>query len=315
MRRCPRKPILILTTALLAPLACAKQPAATAEPPPEPAAQAEPEAKPGPALWVARDVDTTVYLFGTVHILPPEVEWRTPTIDAAFDEAAVVLFEADVSSPLVQAKMIALMPELGMYDEGRTLSQALGPDKLAQVGEAAEQLGAPMTALEPMRPWLAAISIESQSVMARGYDPQSGVETVLGDAAEQAGKQLRYFETAEQQLRFFAELPEAEQVNFLVETAKTVVEEPEAIDELVGAWAVGDVAKLEALVYDDASMGSDAVIEALLRNRNRDWTGQLRALMDAEPGVFFVAVGAAHLIGEDGVPTLLRDAGVSVEGP
>lgn len=292
---------------------CDKQ-GASVEPEPG-ATQQEPAAPAGPALWTVSDEDTTVYLFGTVHILPPDTTWRYPALEAAFDEASVVYFEADVASAGAQARMLALIPELGVYGEGQTLSTTLEPDALATLDAGLAAIGVPRAAFDPMRPWLAGISMETQSLVARGYDPESGVEKILGAEAEAAGKELRFFETVEQQLRFFAGLPEAEQITFLVETAKAIVEEPEALDELVSAWAAGDVVKLAELVSDDDAMGSAAVAEVLLVNRNRDWVGQLQELMAAEPGVFFVAVGAAHLAGDDGVPTMLRAAGVEVSGP
>lgn len=280
------------------------------------AAPATEDAPQGPAMWVAKDADTTVYMLGTVHLLPAELEWRTPAIQAAFDEAKVVYFEADVASPEAQQSMMAALPRLGTFQDGRTLSAVLDAEQLAAVQGALDALGMPLAMVEPMKPWLVGITLESQAATKSGYAADSGVEMVLGKEAAAAGKQLRYFETAEQQLGIFAGLPEADQVAFLVQSSKAIVDDPDALDELVAAWSTGDVATLTALAEgDDGGMGSEAVTEALLVNRNRDWVGQLTTLMADEPGVFFVAVGAAHLAGDQGVPTLLGEAGIEVTGP
>ena len=279
------------------------------------AGEAPAPAPEGPALWVAKDADTTVYLFGTVHVLKPDLQWRTPAIDAAFDEASVVYFEADVTSIRAQARMVALMPELGTFDDGRTLSSVLSPEQLDSVRVSVEQVGLAMAMVEPMRPWLVGMTLQSAALMASGYDPQSGVEIVLGKQAEAERKELRYLETAEQQLRIFAGLPEPDQINFLVDTARAQQEEPEALDELIEQWASGDTEGLLASTAEDDAMGSKAVTEALLDERNADWSAQLQQLMADEAGVFFVAVGAAHLVGPTGVPSLLRAAGVEVSGP
>jgi len=308
--------ILGLAALLLVP-ACKSEPAPSTTPG-EPAAgeASAPAEASGPALWTVRDEDTTIYLFGTVHVLKPETQWRSPGLEAAFDEAAVVYFEADVASAAAQAKMVALMPKLGVFtEEGKSLATVLEPEDKATVDEALAIAGLPQALVEPMKPWLVAMTLESQSMVARGYDPRSGVEAVLGEEAEAAGKELRYFETVEEQLGFFASLPEADQVSFLVDTAEAVRDEPEAIDELVDAWAAGDVEQIVALMDEDDSTSAEAVNEVLLVNRNRNWVGQLQTVLAEEPGVFFVAVGAAHLAGDDGVPAMLREAGVEVSGP
>lgn len=312
--------VLLASLTLFAPFGCAsKSGEAKSEPQSAPAqaavATGDATAPKGPAMWVARDQDTTVYLFGTVHILPPEVEWKTPAITAAFESADAVYFEADVSSAKATIETTALLPKLGMYQDGETLSASLDPEAKKELDEALAIVGAPLAMLDPMKPWLASMTLEQLHIMRRGYDPESGVEVVLSEEASAAGKPLRFLETAKFQLELFASLPEDDQMKMLVSTAESIEDDPDMLDELVEAWAGGDVERIAEMLSDPDAVGSEHVLEVLLTQRNANWVEQIQTLMAEESGVFFIAVGAGHLAGEEGVPAMLRTEGVEVTGP
>jgi len=309
----------LVAAGLLALGACnGGEPADVAAPEPAaPVAAAEPSPPPvgSPALWTLADEDTTVHLFGTIHILRPETEWRTDDFDAALAEADAIYFEADVTSAEAQQAMARLVPQLGIYTDETTLSEVLDDSDEREVREAADLIGVPMAAMEKMKPWLATVQLSMLALQKQGYEADSGVEIVITEAAREAGKELRFLETGEQQLRFFADAPVDDQVDFLVATAEQIEKDPGLLDRLVVEWAEGDVPAIATIMADPEIMGSDGIYETLIVERNRNWNAQTEALMEAEAGVFLIAVGAGHLAGEHSVVEMLRADGYEVQGP
>src|SRR6185295_14694603 len=167
--------------------------------------------------------------------------------------------------------------------------------------------------LDTMRPWLAGVTLSEQMISKAGYDVNSGVERKLEPDAKSAGKEIRKLETVTEQLRVFADLPEAVQVNFLMEGVKEIKDESATLDEMVKAWAAGDTATLDKIMIQDDLEQTPEVYQALLVNRNKHWVVALDQLIKSEPGTFFVAVGAAHLIGKDSVVAGLGPLGYKPE--
>ncbi len=264
----------------------------------------------GPALWKTGDEDTTVYLFGTVHVLPPSLKWRTEEFETAFSRSDVVYFEADVSGE--DASLARAVAKLGFMPVGEDLFSLLNSNDGDALRAAAAKLNFPPAAVAKMQPWFAAMMIVMQSIMAEGQDPESGVEKVLVPEALAAQKELRYFETAEQQLTFMANLDTEVQVNLLMETVRQIDEIGRSIIEMDNAWVVGDTKKLAEIVMADPSMGSKELMDVMLIKRNANWTVEINKLIEKEKGVFFVAVGAAHLVGDDSVLQMLKDGGIPV---
>ena len=130
----------------------------------------------GPALWVVRDADSTLYLFGTVHVLRPTTLWRWVAIEEAFESSDRLVLE--ISNPDDQAAMVPLIQQHGL-SPGRPLSSLLNAEERARLDAAAQAMGASGAALDPMRPWLAALTLSVAPLTRAGYDPQSGVELVL----------------------------------------------------------------------------------------------------------------------------------------
>lgn len=268
-----------------------------------------------PALWSISDDDSTVYLFGTVHILPPKLDWKTDQVRASLNEAEIVYFEADVLSPDAQAVSEALIPQLGLNPPGVTLSTQISDAALADVAVVAERIGAPaevlMQQLDPLQPWLASLTLAILQVQADGYHPASGVEVQLNETAAQAGKRFGYFETMEQQLRFLADAPIELQIRDFEIGIRQMVEEPEMLSDLVQAWATGDMETLDVLFNAAMRDSSPELFERLIVDRNAAWIPQIEAALDG-PEDAFVAVGVGHMPGEYGVIALLKARGHTV---
>ncbi|MDI1325209.1 MAG: TraB/GumN family protein [Brevundimonas sp.] len=280
---------------------------------PAPAPVAAPRAVPqadgaGPGLWVIRDADSTLYLFGTVHVLRPTTAWGSAKVDAAFASADHIWFE--ISNPDDQAALVPLIQQHGL-SPARPLSSLLTAEEMIALNAAASGAGLTAAQIDPFRPWLAGLTLSVAPLVKAGYDPQSGVELILKARADAAGKPVHGFETIDKQIGILAGMSEADQLSFLRSTLEAYGDATVELDEMVGAWATGDVATLERVAVDEMRDEAPAVYQALLVQRNTDWAGQIQTLL-AGSGTAFIAVGAAHLAGDDSVQEILADRGVAV---
>ena len=265
-----------------------------------------------PAMWTFSDEDTTVYLYGTVHLLKPEVTWRSPSLEDALSKADTLVLEADVSSPESQAGMQKLVMEYGVFSDGQTLTGLLEEDDEALVSAALEAKNIPLQAVDTMKPWMVGLQLGMMQIMEAGYDPQSGVETILIADAAKGNKKLAYLETAETQIKTLGGAPIDEQIQGLMATLSTMELGEEYLDTLVAEWADGDVKGIGAMMANPAAFGTQAAYDALLTTRNRNWVPLIKALLE-EPGTKLVAVGAGHLAGPDSVVKMLKDEGIKVK--
>jgi uncharacterized protein YbaP (TraB family) len=265
-----------------------------------------------PALWVARDADSTVYLYGTVHLLKSGSPWRTPKVDAALAESQEVWFElAETGDAAASEKAAAsLIPRLGL-DPKRPLSSRLTRAELRQLKDGANALGLTVAQVDPMRPWLAALTFSLAPITEAGYDPDLGVDTLLGRTARAQNKPIRAFETMEQQFGFFASLPPQIELQLLREALDDLGRGPEVLDQLSAAWASGDTAAFERLFVDELR-DSPELYKVLIDDRNEAWAEAIEARMKGS-GVSFVAVGAGHLAGPDSLQAKLARRGITAE--
>lgn len=258
-----------------------------------------------PALWVVKDADTTIYLFGSVHILKPGLGWFDDGIKTAFDSSDQLILEL-VEPPAAEAQ--AMFGKLAMDQQGKALRSKMTDADRAVYEAAVTKLGIPTAALDPFDPWAAAITISLLAMQKSGFDPNSGVEKQLTAAANAAKKPIAGLETMEFQLGVFDTLPESEQIAFLVETAKQIDDAGANMDKMVDLWASADPEKLAQLMNEGFT--SRTLYDALLTKRNANWAKWISARM-AKPGVTFIAVGAGHLAGDTSVQSLLPAYGLT----
>lgn len=262
-----------------------------------------------PALWVMRDSDTTVYLFGTVHFLPKDIAWFDEAVADAFaasDELRMELLPVD--DP---ASLGPLVMKLAVDPKGRTMAQRLSPEDHAAYVKALQDLGLPAAQLEPLEPWFIGLQAVALMYAKAGYDPKSGAEEVLTQAARKAGKTITAFETPEQQFTMLDSTPEAEQLIGVRDLASGQDEALKMFSTLIGHWARGEAEEAGRLMNEEMKETPETA-RILLTDRNARWAADLKARMD-RPGVVFVAVGAGHLTGKDSVQDLLAREGLKVE--
>lgn len=263
-----------------------------------------------PALWVARKDQATVYLFGTVHLLPSDANWSSKELDHALDASATLLIELVDDNP---ANMQALVLKYGL-DAAHPLSTKLSPrdrNRLERAAAEAELPGGAAT-LQPMRPWLAAVTLAMTPLVRAGMDPAQGVDHVLRDRAEKAGKAVEGLETAEQQLRMLADMPEPMQIDFLRQSLDEVAQGPARLRELIDAWRRGDTDTIARIEDEDLRKDSPELYDRMLVQRNKAWARTIAERM-RQPGITFVAVGAGHLAGPDSLQKQLEKLGVEVK--
>ena len=262
-----------------------------------------------PALWVAKQGDATVYLFGTVHALKPGVRWDTPKIAGAFTESQELWIEATDADPKTMQPIVA---ELGI-DRAHRLSKLVPAADLPRLDAAAKSAGLPgEQALEPMRPWLAALTLAALPIVKAGYDPAKGADFVLKGKAEAMGKPVHGLESAEQQMHFFADLPEARQVDMLRAVLDEVANGTAEVEEIMAAWEKADLATIDKDMNQDEIEKYPDLHAILLVNRNQAWAAKIADWLTTGKGVIFLAVGTAHLVGHDSVQEALKARGISV---
>lgn len=265
---------------------------------------AAPMAASGPALWKVADEDTTIYLFGTVHVLPEGIDWYDATIDDALMGADTIVTEIpmDVGS---EAQLQELTMAKGMLPAGTTLRSLLTPEQTTAYEAALAKLGAPSAAFDPFKPWLAGLTLSLLPLMQQGYDPSAGVEKVL--LSKVGDKPQGALETAEFQLGIFDGMTTEAQITFMMEAAEGMDEVKPMLDRMVAEWAKGDADELAAIMNE--GMNDPAVAEALLYSRNANWAEWIDTRLD-EPGTVFIAVGAGHLAGDKSVQDYLAEKGI-----
>ncbi|WP_313535612.1 TraB/GumN family protein [Sphingomonas sp.] len=260
-----------------------------------------------PALWAVRDGDTIVYLFGTVHLLRPELRWFEGPVRTAFDASDTLVLEL-VMPP--EAETQALLDRLGRTPGDTTVAALPAPEHVKLEG-ALRQAGLSPQSLDRDEPWLAALTLSLLPLQKLGYDDANGVEQVLQAAAAKSGKRVTGLETAEQQFGYFDHLSAAAQARVLGDTLDGLPKTGATIDAAVAAWGKGDADALARLLNADLA-GNPELRDTLLLRRNQAWAAWIRHRMQA-PGQVFVAVGAGHLAGDASVLALLAKAGLKVE--
>lgn len=278
---------------------------------PAPSAAEEAPPRSGPALWRVADENTTVWLFGSVHILDPKLAWRRDAVEDAFAASGRVYFEIPMDTAS-QRESAGLLFRLGANPPGVTLSSRLSADGVARLKRVATKLGVEPATLEPLRPWLASVILSVRLIIVGGGDPEAGVERILARRAAIEGKSLAAFETPQEQVRLFAELAPEVEAALLENGLRQIEDEPKLLDDIVAIWRAGDPDRLAGLVNGAVSR-TPGVYERFIVERNERFADGVETILAEEEGEVFVAVGAGHFGGPDGVDAMLLARGLVVE--
>jgi uncharacterized protein YbaP (TraB family) len=264
-----------------------------------------------PLLYVVRDADSTMYLYGTVHVRPRGADWGNDRVRAALDESGEIWTEL-LMNPQADQQAQVLALQLGRAEAGRPLSSWLTPEENAALNAVTTRLGMPQGALEGYKPWLAALTLTVLPLVQAGYDQDSGVDRSIDAYGDNANKTMRALETAEQQLNLFANLGPDAQREMLQEAITESESLTAMIDEMSAAWERGDERALEQSVIEDTRLEYPELYQMLFVDRNNAWMTELTREMEGS-GVDFIAVGAGHIIGRDGLVAQFRARGYRVQ--
>jgi uncharacterized protein YbaP (TraB family) len=266
-----------------------------------------------PALWTVHGPKGTAYLFGSIHILPPNMEWRTPKVAAAMKAADTFVFEIPMDDS-AKAEIADFVRENAFLPKNLSLPALLNDEARKDYRDALAISGVSPAALVDKRPWFAALVIEVGYMNQRHLTPDAGVDRqVYADAVARGVKNFRALETPEEQFRLLMPDDRDLEIKEFDSSLKEVLKDKGELGNLIDAWADGDVKRLGTLM--NKGLKSDPRMEkALFENRNARWVGKISAMLN-ENHTYFITVGAGHLAGPKGVPAMLRAKGFKVEGP
>ena len=256
-----------------------------------------------PALWVVRDDDTTIYLFGTIHILKPGLSWFDEGVKTAFDSSDELVMELVEPSAAESQQIFA---RYGLDSKGKVLTSKLSAAERTEYETVMQKFSLPVAAMEPLDPWAVAVTLQLLGLQKTGFDVNSGVEIQLTAAAKAAHKPIGGVETMDSQLAIFDGLPEKNQVRFLMDSVRTIDDIGAGMDDLVDTWSKPDPEALAKLMND--GLADPVLYSRLLTQRNANWAHWIDKRMQ-KPGTIFMAVGAGHLAGQVSVQNLLRAYG------
>jgi len=265
----------------------------------------------GPAIWVAKDFDSTLYLFGTVHLLPDDLVWQRQDMREAFDEAGTIFFEVDTGGQ-GQVDATVLTTRLGLRNDGRRLTEQLDNYQRILMEAAANNGDITIATLDAMQPWLAAEYLTFVAAQNAGLSAELSADEALKSRARRMGKNIIYLESLETQIRASADLPDYIQIDILTETLEKFSSLGSDATEIADQWSVGGTDYLTEKLIRPMRSRAPEVFNALLRDRNRAWSTKLSRFME-DSGTGFAAVGTAHLLGEGSLLSELREQGYSVQ--
>ncbi len=262
-----------------------------------------------PALWVVKDKDTTIYLFGTVHLLTPGLSWFDEAVKEAFDKSDTLVTEIADGN---EAAMAPLVMKYAAASDGKKLSERMNPEQKARYDAAMTRIGLPPARFEIFDPWFPMVAMAMGQYAKAGMNPNDGVEKTLYKAASDAKKAQAALETAEQQFGWLDSIPQAEQLAGLMGAVdKDDAEARKFVEEMTQAWTAGDADSLAQLINQDWD-DTPETRRIMLTDRNARWAEWIATRMD-KPGTVFMAVGAGHLAGDDSVQSFLQKRGIKVK--
>lgn len=272
-------------------------------------AEAKTPAASTPALWLVKDADTRIYLFGTVHVMKPGIDWFRGPVKAAFDGSDELVLE--IIEPDDPQALGATIGRMALASDGVKLSDRLPAEARAPYQAAMTDNGLPWQTFEMFNPWMAGITLSVAPLERLGYQNQLGAEKILRKAAQDAGKKVEALETVEQQIGFFAGLPMPQQVTFLTATVDGLPDMEKEFGDLLAYWQAGQPDKL-AKSMNESLEATPELAQVLLIGRNANWAKWIKARLD-RPGTVFVAVGAGHLAGRGSVQEQLKALSVKAK--
>jgi len=260
--------------------------------------------------WKVTGKSGVVYLVGSVHLLSNDFYPLQPALEAAYKDSDLLVEEVDMAELTDPSAQLALLGK-AMLPSATPLDKVISAETYAMLTKRAEALGLPLEPFKMLKPWMVALTLVQMEWQQAGFDPQLGLDKHFYDQAKADGKSTQGLETAEYQISRLDGLPMDQQERMLAESLKELDDEKANMKKLVDAWRSGDSATVEKIVLADLKT-EPVLYQRLPVERNRNWMPKIEALF-ARPKHALVVVGAAHLVGPDGLLAALKAKGFTVE--
>jgi uncharacterized protein YbaP (TraB family) len=261
-------------------------------------------------LWQVESGKNSVYILGSIHLLKKTDAPLKPIIDETFAKAKRLVFEVDLLNEEPE-KMQQLVLKRGINLDGKTLQQKISPETLQLATVWANDLGIDIKALSPFKPWVVGMTMIVMQLQKLGYDPNLGVDHQLAERAKQANKPVSGLESSEFQIELLDSLPAGLQEMMLRQSFAEMEQFGKTVDAMVRAWRGGDLGAAEKLFLESMAEYPELRVK-LLDERNRNWLPQIEKFLKLDDDVL-VVVGAAHLVGKNGLIELLKGRGYKME--
>ena len=260
-------------------------------------------------VWAVRGAHNTVYLAGSIHMLPVNDATLPPGFERSYANSARLVMEMDLGK-FDPMEALAWMMDHGTLPAGTTLRGVLGDQRYGRVSAAAATFGMPMAGLDSLAPWVVGIQITDLAYEHEGFDSEQGVEEQLVRRAQADRKPTAGLETLPEELGSLSSLSSADQVRMLDQTIDDLKDLKSEMRGVTSAWRSGDAPRLAALLSSEYGT-FPSLYKPLVTDRNRRWLPQVEELLRSNDNSL-VVVGALHLVGTDGLLELLRGKGYTI---
>jgi uncharacterized protein len=261
------------------------------------------------SVWSVRSGDNVIYLGGTVHLLRPSDYPLPDEFEEAYQASSELYFETDIASMSDLSTQAQMLQQLTYGDE-RSLRTVLSDEAYTALSAYTQTAGLPIAMLEKFKPGLLISTLQILVFQSMGFTPQ-GVDAFFHTRALSDGKAEGQLETVQEQIGFIAAMGEGNESEFILLSLRDLAETGDVIDGMIGAWRSGDAEGLSELFVEDMKVEAPALYDTLLLQRNLKWVPQIdKMLQDADTE--FVLVGAAHIVGENGLLDLLSQQGYEI---
>lgn len=261
-------------------------------------------------IWKVSRGAQAVYIVGSVHLLSKDYYPLNAAMEGAYKDSDILVEEVDLAELLSPEAQFSVLTR-GMLPADQSLDKVVSPSTFAQVSKRFGDMGMPIEPLKRFKPWSLALTLLGVEWQRAGFDPELGLDKHFYDRAQSDGKTVQGLESAEYQISRFDGMTYPEQDKLLAETLKDIDTEKANVTKLADAWKAGDGPTVEQIVLQDLKT-DPAMYQRLLLDRNRAWLPKIEALFSRR-GHAFVVVGAAHVVGPDGLLSMLRAKGYTVD--
>ena len=260
-------------------------------------------------IWKIERGGRSGWLVGSLHLLTADAYPLPASLDTAFAAADVLIEEANPDELKAPAAAMQLVAK-AMYPPGTTLQSQVSKETFEKIAKRAAGIGLPIERLQGFKPWMVALTLVGLELQKGGFDPGLGLDQHFLSRAPAAGKKVRTLETALEQIDFLEGLSPQLQEGLVAASFEGADTELQQVQRIAAAWKAGDTAPIERLLQTDMKNVDAAIYETLLVGRNRRWVPQIEDCFSQQR--CFVVVGAAHLVGPDGLVAMLKAKGYTV---